>query len=374
MMDLKYILEQLFPYIVALYLLDCVTYVRRYHLLFVSNFGNAFRLQKSGLRMVGLLPSDRAFLCHSLPIFFTSQRLYFTADKNRPEFEVYKEEDFDHILYDDIKTVAAEGKLLKINGDVVCDTPSGKTADRLARFVRDLTGQPQSKRADRIKAFLAEGADLQKINALQTDNSRLVFCLKVLSCLLFACFFIVLPLALYAGLYVYLDVFFLLIFMALIYIMIPIIAFFAYRNIYKGETGKTGAILPAVLSPVSAMHVLRSLTTEIYARFDFLAVAKVLMPLKDFRVLMRRELFRINYAKTEVGNGGLQEFLCLKEESYHRMLAGSGITLQEILAAPQKQEDDADSYCPLCGTEYLTGPNSCYDCRISLKKFDRTTI
>jgi hypothetical protein len=173
---------------------------------------------------------------------------------------------------------------------------------------------------------------------------------------------------------VYLDVFSLLNFMGLIYIMIPIIAFFAHRNIYKGVTGKTGAILPAVLSPVSAMHVIHSLTTEIYARFDFLAVAKVLMPLKDFRVLMRRELFRISYAKPDGGSEGLAEFLCLKEESYHRMLAEAGITPEEILAAPQKQADDADSYCPLCGTEYLTGPNSCYDCRISLKKFDQTMI
>ena len=181
MMDLRYILEQLFPYIVALYLLDCVTYVRRYHLLLVSNFGSAFSLKKSGLRIVGLLPTDQAFLCHNLPIFFSSKRLYFTADKNRPEFEVYDEEDFDHILYEDIKTVAAEGKLLKINGDVVCDTPSGKTADRLARFIQDLTDQQQAERADRIKAFLAEGKDLQTIKALQPDNSRLVTYLKILN-------------------------------------------------------------------------------------------------------------------------------------------------------------------------------------------------
>ena len=205
---------------------------------------------------------------------------------------------------------------------------------------------------------------------LNPDGTRLFFYLKMLCALLFANTFVTLPLILYARLPLAFNLFFLLIVMSLNYILIIVLALFAPNKIYKNKTSKTATILPIVLSPISAMHAPRILTKEIYARFDPLAVAKAFMPPDHFRHLMRKELFRISYAKSGIANEGLREFLNLKEESYHRMLADSGITLQEIFAAPEKQDDSADSYCPLCGTEYLAGPDRCHDCGIGLKPFN----
>ena len=78
---MKYVLEVLFPYIIILYLFDCIIYIKKHHLLFASLFGKKFTIKKIGLYLASLLPLSETILSHSLPICFTEKGIYIVFEK-----------------------------------------------------------------------------------------------------------------------------------------------------------------------------------------------------------------------------------------------------------------------------------------------------
>ena len=85
---------------------------------------------------------------------------------------------------------------------------------------------------------------------------------------------------------------------------------------------------------------------------------------------MRKELYRITYTKAENENSPLVEFWNLRENSLHALLAKVGISTQQLLVAPKKQDESATSYCPLCGAEYMTELDRCSECGVKLEAFE----
>ena len=71
------VFEVLFPYLVALYVLDCIQFVSRHHLLLSSLTGRRFRLHRAGVYLTGILPIGRTFLTHDLPLWVTTAGLYY---------------------------------------------------------------------------------------------------------------------------------------------------------------------------------------------------------------------------------------------------------------------------------------------------------
>ncbi len=369
-MDLKYILEVLFPYIVIIYLLDCISYIKSHHLLFVSHLGKTFRHKEAGLHLVGLLPVSQAIVSHNLPLCFTSKGVYFVPDGQHHKSGIYETKDFHFIPYKDLTIVEADGKAIKINSKVSIKTPSGAIARHIIGFIKDLKVLRPSKRGEKIQSFLANSVDLQEIKALRIAYSNPIFCLQILSSVLFVYTFIVLPLTLYSELYLYIDLFRLLIIMALNYLLILAMTYFAHKKIYSEKVGhRVYSLLSIILSPFTAIHVLNNLTRDIYARFDYIAVAVELLPSDTFQDLMRKEMYRLIFAKSQEQKGHLVGFWRLKENLLHRLLAETGITVEEILATPKKQDESATSYCPLCGAEYRAEFDRCSDCGVKLLNF-----
>ena len=70
------LLRELLPLLAALYLVDCLTAVRRGARLFSSCFGLDLRLRGSGLAFAGVLPLDQAFAVSRLGLVATAERLY----------------------------------------------------------------------------------------------------------------------------------------------------------------------------------------------------------------------------------------------------------------------------------------------------------
>jgi len=370
-MDLKYILEVLFPYIVILYLIDCITYVKSHHLLFVSDLGKGFRLKEAGLHLVGLLPVSQTIASHNLPLCFTSNGVHTVADGHQYKSGLYEAKDFHFIPYHDLITIETDGKAVKINGKVSIKTPSGVIARHIMGLIQDLKGLRPSKRRKKIQSFLTKATDLQEIETLRTAYSNPILYLKILSSVLFTYTFIVLPLALYSELYLHINFFGLLVSMALNYLLIIILAYFAHQKIYRAKfRHRVYSLISIILSPFTAVHVLNNLTRDIYARFDHLAVAAELLPSSAFQDLMRKELYRITYTKARNENSPLVEFWNLRENSLHALLAKVGISTQKLLVAPKKQDESATSYCPLCGAEYMTEFDRCSDCGVELKEFE----
>lgn len=369
--DLKDVLLVLFPYLVILYLVDCISYIKAHHLLFVSSFGRRFKLKKSGLCLIGLSPFDRVFISHNIPVCYTKCGIYILNQEDAHESPLYERGDWSYLPYENIEAIESYGAVVKINGKDTTKAPSTGHAKNITALIRELRDLPSSERLERIQTFLEETTDLEKTKAIRARSCDRFLHLRISTVFLFFFSFILLPLNLYLQLDPYMDFSILVYSMVLNYVTIITIAYFLHREMHKGEMGhRINTILPMILTPPTALHAVNSLTKDIYHEFDYLAVAAELLPLEILKVLIREEIERIRYSKTWSESSHFKEFWELRENSLHRLLANMGVSSQEVLSVPKKLDQSAASYCPVCGTEYRSGFNTCSDCGMSLKRFE----
>lgn len=364
------ILGVLFPFLVLLYLIDCVAYVGHQHLLFSSHFGRWFKLKKPGLHPVGLLPISEAVLSHNIPVLLTSRGVYTVVGKLFVDNAQYKAQNLHFIAYEDVTEIEADGKVVKVNGEILIKFPSSTNAQQMSDMLQDLTRLEASSRRERIREFLDDTTNLEKIRVISENRQRMAH-IKILSSVLFVGVFGIFPLALFSGLSSYINLPVVVYLSICVYLLILIMTYRTRRRLFGSAPSQTVlGMISAILSPVTAMHISKDLTKGIYTRFDHLAIAAALLPSEAFQSAIREELIRITYAKEENQNAELNEFWSLREKALHGLLAKAGIRLEQLLAAPRRRDSSAGSYCPLCLSEYSPGAKKCADCGIDLKEFD----
>jgi hypothetical protein len=129
-------------------------------------------------------------------------------------------------------------------------------------------------------------------------------------------------------------------------------------------------MLSIIFAPVNAIHILSYLTRDLYFRFNYLAVAAYFMPRDGFKESARKEMVLFDCIEKEIGRPDWLEYWRLKKKLLQGLLDQCEISLQQILTAPEKQDQTAVCYCPFCRTEYRQKRHNCIDCEIPLKEFD----
>jgi hypothetical protein len=114
--------------------------------------------------------------------------------------------------------------------------------------------------------------------------------------------------------------------------------------------------------PVTAAHAPSFVARRLYAAFDPLAVAAVVLSPAAFRRYAREAFHRIRHE----GAGGVPDHARLAEAAWRQVVAESGQKEREILSAPVTADPTASSYCPLCSAEYRSPFTDCSDCRVAL--------
>ena len=369
-MHMKYLLEVLFPCIVILYLIDCIAYVRKGHLLLVANFGKSFKLKRPGIHLNGILPIARAIVLNNIKIYFTKIGIYILEDDNLSNNLISEVNYYDCLEYKDITEVSTDGKDVNINGKKRIKTQSAIIAGQLGKIIESLKLSDPSERGTKIKGFLEKTMNLEEVRLINTSHQKILFWLEMLCILLFVFCFIELPILLYFNLFPFFNIYILLAYIAILYVLVIVLSIFAERRIYQRRRRGSFALLSLLLSPVSAIKALSSFTRDIFAEFDYLAVAAELLPQSGFKVLMGTELARISNLRDLAHNSDLEEYWQIKEECLHDLLAEVGVPLEEILAAPQKRDVSAETYCPVCNAEYRPGFTRCGDCGVPLRAYN----
>lgn len=367
---MKYVLEVLFPYIVILYLLDCIIYIKKHHLLITSLFGKKFKIKKAGLYLAGLLPLSETILSHSLPICFTEDGIYIILEKSYSNSEVYKADDYKFIRFQNMNSVENEGKNVKLNTKHIIKTPSQLNARHLVDIINELKDLKLSKRIEKIGFFLSNSYDIQKITELKETYSNSFLPLKILGLYLFFLVFIMLPVVLYSNLYIYFNLYLLVICITATYFIILVMTFGTHKKVYKADKNLMAhTFLSIIFSPVNAIHVINYLTKDLFIRFNYLTIAASTISKNAFKAIVRNEIFLIDYYKNEINNQKWRKFWDLKKSALLELIEKSELSINEILKTPKKQDQTAILYCPACLTEYKKNRDECVDCRIVLNKF-----
>jgi hypothetical protein len=139
----------------------------------------------------------------------------------------------------------------------------------------------------------------------------------------------------------------------------------ALRRVGFSRGSAVTTLLPLVFFPPAAAHASVLVFRDLYARFDPVAVAGLFLRPADFQALARSEVHRLRH-EGEIG-GEVAAWATLREKAWTRLFSDLGTSLPEVLRPPARRDDDAASYCPLCGGEYRAGFAVCAECRVPLE-------
>jgi hypothetical protein len=337
------VFEVLFPYLVALYVLDCIQFVSRHHLLLSSLTGRRFRLHR---------PIGRTFLTHDLPLWVTTAGLYYLP-ANSPAPQIADQpSDWQFIAFRDLNSLQAEGKRVTLNGDAKIKLPSADSARRWVALIQKLQHQVPCDRANRIGALLGQTQRTARLLRLKKIHAKVLSGLELTGSLLFFGTFILLPLALYSPLKHHVQFNLLLVLIAAIYLATLILAFRSHRVLYLGDrSGRAQFLLSLVFSP------------------DYLTLCACFLSPETLGPLIRREAIRIDSRLSPAYSKDWNEFWQLKKGALNRLLKQIGVCMADIKRAPEKQDPTAEWYCPACLTEYVKNAEICFDCGAALNKF-----
>jgi hypothetical protein len=360
----------LFPYLVALYVLDCIQFVSRHHLLLSSIAGRKYRLHRAGVYLTGMLPFGRIFLTHDLPLCVTTDGIYYqTANSPAPQI-AHRPSDWQFIFFRELKSLQSDGKSVTLNGDEKIKFPSPDSARRWVSLIEKLQQQPPSERAGRIGALLGQTQRIARLLLLTKLHAKVLSALELTGSLLFFGTFILLPLALYSPLKHHVHFNLLLVLIAAIYLTTLILAFRGHRILYTGDrSGRAQFLLSLVFSPVNAIHAGCCLTKDLYSRFDYLTLCAGFLSPEALGSTIRREAIRIDSRISPAHSKDWNEFWQLKKDALNSLLKQLDVSMADIKRAPEKQDPTAEWYCPACLTEYVKNAEICFDCGAALNKF-----
>lgn len=367
-MDTAYILQVLLPYLIALYIIDSVTYIGKHQRLFVSSFGNRFKVRSVGFRLAGLSPFCQAFDSHTHSVYLTREGIHIPINRYGDERTPCQREDLQFFPYGELHTVESAGKTIRINGDISLKTASPALSRIITRRLEGLRNAEKGARENVYRNMIEGMTDVRSLASKRAELSRQLFTIGLPCCALFLIVFAILPLAVYR--LVPLNVSYLLFCMAPVYCFIIGVTYLFHRRHFTSEGAeRTYLLFTMLLLPVSAIHVVSRLTRRFLAGYDFLTVAAVLLPKDALRSLLRREIEFTRIALTGDIPGDLREYWSEREGILHRLVEGAGLSLEEICREPARYDRDATKYCPLCYTEYCAGFDVCSDCRVDLRAF-----
>lgn len=360
----------LYPYLVALYLADCLFYFGKQQVAFSSTFGGSFRKLNTGLHLAGFFPGDNLFITGKRPFGLTASGIYHPLkDGGKPDNR-HRPENFAFSAFASIESLSTDGNNLNLSEGASIRTRSPQEASLWAERLSKLCALAFADRKPAIEAGIHRDADLKAVRNAYDRWSVKANRINLMSALMFACFFALLP----AGLYlVPVDpelMFSLVIFMVLVYGTIFATACSLHKHLYSKDNGSLYKLIATMLfSPVSVMHISVHLTRNLLSTFDYMAVSALLLPREHFISLMRRELHLIENTGKYRDKFGWEDYWPMRSTAMQKLLAEVALTIDDVFARPPKNEPAAVAYCPVCLTEYRDGYNRCSDCAAALKAY-----
>lgn len=360
----------LFPYIVILYFIDSIQHIKKPNFLFVSYLRKNYHLKTNGLYIAKLLPTSTTILSHNPTTCFTTNGLYKINEEKLHETIILNGEDIHFISYQDIHRIDVDGKDININGNKFIRAPSPITANIIKDKIKEITTIKPAQRIQKIKQNMEEALDVEKIEEQNQLYASDLFNLKLLCTFFFINTFIILPSILYTDFYLFINIYLIVAYVVLSYIIIALLTLFIHKKIYKREKRqRLHVVLSIIFSPFSVAHATNYITNDLYAHFHHLSVAWLLLPSKIFANMTRKELALIEHRKRLIKDVDWFEYWEMMEISIKNFLKKSGCSVQEVLSPPIKNDDSATGYCPICQSEYVDKTEYCSDCGIKLKMF-----
>ena len=357
-----------------LYFAECLIWVKKQSVAFVSNSGRRWRLgtpiswlgNANGAMLIlnPLPPPGRVFLSHLLPISISPSGVCAFNSQTLASGSHSSTQTGEFVPFSAITKVATDGSYLVINGQKFAKCATPKQAKALAGIIERTTQAKVSKRDAVVKSWIAEQFDAKQAKKLRIEGEKEIDSIRFASSFFLVFLFVGAPLLVsffgleqmiipVAGA------------MVLFAVWIAIMFFGAHRRFYPVESlERLENLLKMILCPPVALRAADVLTKNLLARFSPVAVATVLEGpgetqfvrafVLDLQYPLKHEITDAKAVETIEWMNAQQLRSCLS-------LINSVDRFKDVLG-PTEREGDSVSYCPRCGVQFVVDEGECPDC------------
>jgi len=370
--------ELLFLVLAVIYGWECACWLRRGSVAFRTWFGRRWRPahpgtllgnQRGGLIFAHPLPPlGRLLTGHQFPLSLSPEAvLAYVAPSVNPGWRPGQTGAL--FRWDDIRSVEASGKKVRVNGEVLLRAPSPTFAAHVARQLHQISKLVPARRESAIEEMVGESFDRQAIERRWREFQKQTANLRLLTNGLFGYLFVFAPMLIWRfG--------FRLCWLGL---LIGLLAFTiasasAFRRGHKSfypaaEDERFTHFLTILLSPATTIRAQDVLSRPLLETFHPLAIAKVLCPERTFRDFARKVLREIRHPGLPVcprrepaAQEAERHARAVLERAAEQFLRQCGVNPAELAQPPPPADKTCRSYCPRCLAQFTTSGGTCADC------------
>jgi len=358
-----------------LYLTECLIWVKKQSVAFVSRSGHRWRLatpvawlgNANGAMLVlnPLPPPGRIFLSHLLPVSISPAGVCAFNSQTLPSGARPATQTGEFIPFSDIGKSGTDGAYLVLNGQKFAKCATPKQAKAIASVIAELSTAKAARRESLLRSWLAKQFDARAATRTWQEAEESIGVIRWACSLFFVFMFLGVPalVTLYG-----LERLIIPLAAGILALGLQIVFLFfrAHRKLYPAESHERFEnTVKMILCPPVSLRAADVLTRNLLAEYSSIVVANVLGSgqkfarefVLDLQHPLKHEVTDDNAAETIDWMNAAQLKACLEHVARDRKTAA-----KSLLHAAER-EGDSVSYCPRCELQFVVGAgDECPDC------------
>lgn len=362
--------------LVLLYLSECLIWVKRESVAFVSAWGSRWRLSvppswmgnaSGGILLLNPLPpAGRVFLSHLSPISISPSGICAFNLQTLPSEARSPYQSGQFLPFNKIKDSSSDGAYLLINKEKFTKCATTKQAHALAKVIAAMAKASGSKRETMARTWVVKQFAVDDAAVLLKESASLIDPIQQMGVILFLFLFVFTPSLAFTFGAAPLIIPVAAVMVALA-IEIAIMFHRAHKKLYPAESSeRLESLVKMILCPPVSIRAADILTKNLLAQYSPIVLASVLpgsgepqfvrSVLLDLKHPLRHEVSEADAEKTIEWTASEQLNVCMDHVKKGRYLK------PEELLAPAQREENSISYCPRCRCQYVVNDGECPDC------------
>lgn len=362
--------------LILLYLTECLIWVKRESVAFVSRMGGRWRLTvppswlgnaNGGLLFLNPLPpAGRVFLSHLSPVSISPSGICAYNLQTLPS-EARSPGQTGHFLpFNKITRSTTDGVYLLVNGERFAKCATARQARTLAKLIGEMAKVSAAKRERLARNWISKQFAIDDAAARLRDGNIVIQPMRELSLILFLFLFVVAPLLVTSfgltGLVIPVAAV-----MVILAVLIGILFHRAHKQLFPAETSERFEnLVKMILCPPVSIRAPDILTRNLLAGYSPIVLASLLTGSReqqfvrafilDLQHPLKHEVSDDIAEKTIGWTAAEQLNICLEQVKAGHYLK------PEDLSAPTQREENSISYCPRCRCQFVVSAAECPDC------------
>lgn len=362
--------------LVLIYLFECLIWVKRESVAFVSSMSGRWRLTvppswlgnaNGGILLLNPLPpAGRVFLSHLSPISISPSGVCAYNLQTLPSEARSPGQTGRFVPFNKVTSATNDGVYLLLNDEKFAKCATARQARTLAKLIAEITKASTSKRERMVRTWVSKQFAIGDAEARLREGNAIIQPMRALSLILFLFLFVATP-VLVMGFGLMRLIIPVAAVMVILAVLIGILFHRAHKRLFPAETmERFENLVKMILCPPVSIRAPDILTRNLLAEYSPIVLANLLAGSREQQFIrafildlqhpLKHEVSDETAAQTISWTAAEQLNVCLEQVKAGRYLKA------EELSAPFQRESNSISYCPRCRCQFVVSEVECPDC------------